>query len=133
MNTGSPAKHIREPKLKVHENITEDDIELIVYSFMAQERSKIPKLKPRDERYIIFRMNDELFILTDFSPLRMLQYVDNVTVMRDIIVNGKIESEETDEYTEPSLRDVKDEHIIKWLFDNRHLWSKEVSQCLQRA
>ncbi|RPI19039.1 MAG: hypothetical protein EHM58_03230 [Ignavibacteriae bacterium] len=114
-------------------NVTEDDIELIVYSFLIHERSKLPRLKPRDERYIIFRVHDEMLIVTEFSPLYMLQYVDKVKVTKEYFVNGNIESEDTDEYVEPDLNDINDNHIIKWLLDNQHLWAKEVVQCLQRA
>jgi hypothetical protein len=143
MSINTKSKQIAKPALSVREKITEDeiesgkiaedDIELIVYSFLVHERNKLPKLKPKDERYIIFRVHGELFIVTGFSPLYMLQYADKVMITREIIVNGNIESEETDEFIEPGLRDIKDKHIINWLFDNRQLWTKEVVQCLQRA
>lgn len=63
----------------------------------------------------------------------MLQYVDDVMLLKEINVNGKIEFDATDEYAEPELRDINDKHIIKWLIDNKNIWAKEVVQCLRRA
>jgi hypothetical protein len=137
------SKFVKNPESGIQENtnennvelshITADDIDLIVYSFLIHERGKMPTLKPKDERYIIFRVHNELFIVTDFSPLYMLQYADDVNILCEFMVNGKIESEESDVFKEPGLQDINENHIIQWLSDNRQLWEKEVIQCLQRA
>jgi hypothetical protein len=53
MEKGIIDKSLKKGEYKF-ENFEESEIELVGYSFLVYQRGKLPRLKPADERYIIY-------------------------------------------------------------------------------
>ncbi len=97
------------------DNFRGGEIELIGYSFLVYQTGKLPRLKPSDERYIIYTYMCRICLLVDFNPFEMLKYVEDKSITFDFISGENIESDETDEFRAPMLGDIEDEHVVKWL------------------
>jgi hypothetical protein len=134
METGIIKKSQETGNYKLN-NFKGGEIELIGYSFLVYHTGKLPRLKSLDERYIIYMHSGRICLLVEFNPFEMLKYVEDKSITFDFISGENIESDETDEFRAPTLADIEDEHVVKWLNEQLRIknWNKTSPSLLERG